>query len=139
MRFQGASLVGVFAIAVAAVPHVPRDILGYRSWDLRLLSTAIPVCNPEDSNLDASIAHRYGRVDLACQELEDIYNSTNVGSISFKSPNSSDQHDLCMFRTPDCSGGKDALLGSITDGWEVCYPYNGFRGWSVVSHGKACV
>jgi hypothetical protein len=31
MRFLGASLVGVLAVAVAAVPHVPREILAYRA------------------------------------------------------------------------------------------------------------
>jgi hypothetical protein len=31
MRFLGAWLVGVYAMAVAAVPHVPREILAYRA------------------------------------------------------------------------------------------------------------
>lgn len=31
MRFISASLVGAFAAAVAAVPHVPREILAYRA------------------------------------------------------------------------------------------------------------
>ncbi|KAJ5886645.1 uncharacterized protein N7473_009319 [Penicillium subrubescens] len=139
MRFLGAWLVGVYAMAVAAVPHVPREILAYRAWDLRLLSTAIPTCNPNDSNIDVSIYHRSGRYDTTCQALEADYNATNVKSLSYKSPSEDDWHDLCMFSTADCSGGKSALLGSITDGWEVCYPYNGFRGWSVVAHGTACV
>ncbi|KAJ5459921.1 uncharacterized protein N7458_001473 [Penicillium daleae] len=139
MRFLSAPLVGAFAMAVAAVPHVPREVLAYRSWDLRLLNTAIPTCNPKDSNLDASIYHRYGRYDSTCETLEADYNATNVKSVSWKSPSEDDWHDLCMFSTADCSGGESTFLGSITDGWEVCYPYNGFRGWSVVSHGTACV
>lgn len=119
------------------IGNVTNDCL--LQWDLRLLSTAIPTCNPNDSNIDVSIYHRSGRYDTTCQALEAEYNATNVKSLSYKSPSEDDWHDLCMFSTADCSGGKTALLGSITDGWEVCYPYNGFRGWSVVAHGTACV
>jgi hypothetical protein len=34
MRFLSAPLVGAFAMAVAAVPHVPREVLAYRSVSL---------------------------------------------------------------------------------------------------------
>jgi hypothetical protein len=44
-----------------------------------------------------------------------------------------------MFSTADCSGGSNAFLGTITSGWDVCYLYNGFLGWTVVEHGNACV
>lgn len=42
-----------------------------------------------------------------------------------------------MFNTADCT--EDAFLGTITSGWDVCYPYNGFLGWTVVEHGDDCV
>lgn len=57
-------------------------------------------------------------------------------SLSWKSPIEEDWHDLCLFGRPDCEEG--SLVGSITDGWEVCYPYAGWMGWMVVSHGAAC-
>ena len=49
------------------------------------------------------------------------------------------RYDLCMFSSSDCSGGANSLLGSITNGWDVCYLYNGFKSWTVVPNGSACV
>ena len=49
------------------------------------------------------------------------------------------RYDLCMFSSPDCSGGEGALLGSISNGWDVCYLYNGFESWTIIPNGEACV
>ncbi|KAJ5469697.1 hypothetical protein N7539_009315 [Penicillium diatomitis] len=135
----GATLVGVFAMAAMASPFVPPKVLKYTSWDLAFLSAALPVCNPNVTDYSIIITHRRVKGNLDCQPLPSDLNSTNVKSISWKSPNENDAHDLCMFSTDDCSGGEAALLDSITDGWAICYPYNGFRSWSVVSHGASCV
>ena len=84
--------------------------------------------------------HTYGRYNRECETLNtERYNETNVKSLSWKSPSESDWHDFCMWSTSDCSGGEESLLGNITDGWNICYPYNGFVAWSVVSHGESCV
>lgn len=42
-----------------------------------------------------------------------------------------------MFSTTNCSAG--SLIDTITSRWEVCYPYNGFVGFKVVSAGASCV
>ncbi|KAJ6009403.1 hypothetical protein N7499_005188 [Penicillium canescens] len=131
----------VFSCTVAALPSLQtRAILAYRSWDLRFLSVAPPTCDPSQSNLGYSIFHRYGASPRSCEALDtNSFNATNLKSISWKSPEPSDQQDICMFSTADCSGGSNAFLGTITSGWDVCYLYNGFLGWSVVEHGDACV
>ncbi|EPS26828.1 hypothetical protein POX_g08874 [Penicillium oxalicum] len=138
MHFS-APLVGAFAAAVVASPLVPPKILAYTSWDFALLDTAIPVCNPNVTDYSIVIYHRRARYNTACDSISADLNSTNVKSISWKSPIDDDAHDLCMFSTDDCSGGSGALLDSITDRWEVCYPYSGFRSFSVVTHGEPCV
>lgn len=102
------------------------------------MSEAPPICDPSESNLDYSIFHRYGVNARACEALDTVsFNSTNLKSISWKSPSPEDQKDICMFNTADCT--EDAFLGTITSGWDVCYPYNGFLGWTVVEHGDDCV
>lgn len=40
-----------------------------------------------------------------------------------------------MFEDEECSGEE---IGRITTGWEVCYPYSGWKGWVVVQGGVAC-
>ncbi|KAJ6157593.1 hypothetical protein N7470_005185 [Penicillium chermesinum] len=120
----------------------PRELLAFRAWDIRFFSEAQPVCNANASNTDLTLTHRYGASIRDCESLsEDGTNATLVKSISWKSPyrDEDDWYDLCMFRTADCSGGQSSFAGSITDGWEVCYPYNGFAGWTVVHHGTSCV
>ncbi|KAJ5692304.1 hypothetical protein N7462_001727 [Penicillium macrosclerotiorum] len=134
------TVLALVATGVSAVPHVKRELLAYRSWDLRLLSVAIPTCDVDTSNLDYSILHRYGAFNRDCEALDTTeYNATNVKSLSWKSPSEDDWHDLCMWSTADCSGGAASLLGSITSSWEMCYPYNGWVGFTVVDHGASCV
>ncbi|KAJ5970578.1 uncharacterized protein N7479_000496 [Penicillium vulpinum] len=141
MKFLAAclTLVSVAPWTVNALPH-PEDlsVLAYRAWDFRLLSEAPPVCNSSMNNIEYSILHSSGASGRTCQTLDlTQFNSTNVKSISWKSPSDEDRYDLCMFSTPDCSGG--SLLGSITNGWEVCYLYNGFEAWTIVPDGSDCV
>jgi hypothetical protein len=105
-----------------------------------LLSEAPPVCNSSVNNIQYSILHYSGAKSRDCQTLNTAqFNSTNVKSISWKSPSEENRYDLCMFGLPDCSGGEDGLLGSITNGWDVCYLYNGFKAWTVVPNGNPCV
>ena len=92
------------------------------------------------NNIEYSILHYSGAKRRDCQVLNlEKFNSTNVKSISWKSPSEADRYDLCMFSSTDCSGGKSRLLGSITNGWDVCYLYNGFKSWSIIPNGAACV
>ncbi|KAJ5296996.1 sulfate transporter [Penicillium atrosanguineum] len=129
------------ALGVSTANALPslnsREVLAYRSWDLRLFSQAIPICNVNTSNIDLNVFHRYGAKDRSCEALDGAYNTTTVKSLSWKSPNESDWHDLCMFSSSDCDAG--SYVGSITDGWEMCYPFSGWSGFSVVSHGSKCV
>lgn len=92
------------------------------------------------NNIEYSILHYSGAKRRDCQVLNLAkFNSTNVKSISWKSPSETNRYDLCMFSSPDCSGGEDSLLGSINNGWDVCYLYNGFESWSIIPNGDACV
>ncbi|KAJ5885085.1 hypothetical protein N7495_009595 [Penicillium taxi] len=143
MRVTIHALLSVFA-TVATVTALPspekREILAYRAWDFRLYSAGTPTCEVNDSNIDITVLHRYGASSRDCQALlDDISNGTTVKSLAWKSPSEDDEYDLCLFRTADCSGGSSSLIASITDGWEVCYPYSGWLGWKVVSHGGSCV
>jgi hypothetical protein len=90
-----------------------------------------------DSNIDLAVFHRYGAYDRTCEALDTSYNASTVKSLSWKSPSEDDWHDLRMFSSPDCDA--DSFVGSITDGWEVCYPFSAWSGFSVVSHGAECV
>ena len=128
--------------------YVPRSPLQPRltanaarccfQWDLRFFSDPVPVCNVSNSNSELTVLHRYGASDKTCQILDQtVYNETNVKSISWKSPYENDMYDLCMFNEADCA--ESSLVGSITDGWEVCYSYGGWTAWSVVQHGTSCV
>ncbi|KAJ5124148.1 uncharacterized protein N7515_007973 [Penicillium bovifimosum] len=140
MRFLTlcATLLGVSTTVNALPSPADFEIQAWRAWDFRLLSEAPPICNASESNLQFSIAHRYGQKARACQALEtDYYNSTNVKSISWKSPGDSYPHDICFFATYDCA--PESFLSTITNGWDVCYLYNGFLGWSVVAKGDPCV
>ncbi|KAJ5154637.1 uncharacterized protein N7500_010076 [Penicillium coprophilum] len=143
MKFLAAclTLVSVSPWTVYALPS-PEDlsVLAYRAWDFRLLSEAPPVCNSSESNIEYSILHYSGAKKRDCQILNTAeFNSTNVKSISWKSPSETDRYDLCMFSSPDCSGGEDGFLGSITNGWEVCYLYNGFESWTIIPNGNPCL
>ncbi|KAJ5372686.1 hypothetical protein N7517_004692 [Penicillium concentricum] len=143
MKFLAAclTLVGVSPWTVNALPS-PEDlsVLAYRAWDFRFLSEAPPVCNSSVNNIQYSILHYSGAKSRDCQALNIAeFNSTNVKSISWKSPSEEDRYDLCMFSSPDCSGGETGLLGSITNGWDVCYLYNGFEAWTIVPNGNPCV
>ncbi|KAJ5816322.1 hypothetical protein N7447_008555 [Penicillium robsamsonii] len=143
MKFLAAclTLVGVSPWRVNALPN-PEDlnVLAYRAWDFRFLSEAPPVCNSSVNNIQYSILHYSGAKSRDCQALNTAeYNSTNVKSISWKSPSQQDRYDLCMFSSPDCSGGESGLLGKITNGWDVCYLYNGFEAWTIVPNGNPCV
>ncbi|KAJ5162230.1 hypothetical protein N7492_007622 [Penicillium capsulatum] len=132
------AVLGAFA-TVSATPTDKRDILSYRSWDLRLFSDAIPVCSPDNSNLNLSIMHNYGRYGRDCSSIDtEKYNATNVKSLSWKTTQTEWLH-FCMWSTLDCSGGQASLLGSITDRWSMCYPYNGFVAYSVVDNGTSCI
>ncbi|KAJ5114827.1 hypothetical protein NUU61_000586 [Penicillium alfredii] len=142
MRYLGLALavLSTYALAVTALPS-PEELgtLKYRSWDLRLFNAAIPACNPNASNIARTVLHRSGANTRTCALLDySLYNTSSVQSLSWKSPGPDDVKDLCMFRTQDCSGGEQALVGAITSGWEVCYPFLGWRGWVVVEHGAGC-
>ncbi|CAI7665257.1 unnamed protein product [Penicillium palitans] len=143
MKFFAACLtfISVLPWTVNALPKAEDlTVLAYRAWDFRFLSEAPPACNSSVNNIQYSILHYSGAQRRDCQVLNLAeFNSTNVKSISWKSPSDVNRYDLCMFSSPDCSGGKDALLGSITNGWEVCYLYNGFESWSIIPNGEACV
>lgn len=59
-------------------------------------------------------------------------------SLSFKTDlEGDDGKDFCMFSSSNCTA--QTLIASITSGWEICYPYNGFAAYSVVEHGDPCV
>ncbi|KAJ6178987.1 hypothetical protein N7519_009448 [Penicillium mononematosum] len=143
MKFLAVCLmaIGLSCWTVNALPS-PEDlaVLAYRAWDFRFLSEAPPVCNSSVNNIEYSILHYSGAKGRDCQVLNLAkFNSTNVKSISWKSPSETNRYDLCMFSSPDCSGGEGSLLGSITNGWDVCYLYNGFESWSIIPNGDACV
>ncbi|CAI7566448.1 hypothetical protein PCG10_007578 [Penicillium crustosum] len=135
------TLISVSPWAVNALPKAEDlTVLAYRAWDFRFLSEAPPVCNSSVSNIEYSILHYSGAQRRDCQVLNLAeFNSTNVKSISWKSPSDVNRYDLCMFSSPDCSGGEGALLGSISNGWDVCYLYNGFESWTIIPNGEACV
>ncbi|KAJ5555033.1 hypothetical protein N7535_007476, partial [Penicillium sp. DV-2018c] len=141
MRFLTlcATLLSVSTTTVNALPSPAEfETQAWRAWDFRLLSEAPPICNASESNLQFSIAHRYGQKARSCQALDTMYyNSTNVKSISWKSPGTEYPHDICFFGTEDCT--PESFLSTITNGWDVCYLYNGFTGWSVVARGDPCV
>ncbi|KAF4771349.1 hypothetical protein N7455_007958 [Penicillium solitum] len=143
MKFLAAclTLIGVWPWTVNALPRAEDlTVLAYRAWDFRFLSEAPPVCNSSVNNIEYSILHYSGAQRRDCQVLNLAqFNSTTVKSISWKSPSDTNRYDLCMFSSPDCSGGGDALLGSISNGWDVCYLYNGFESWSIIPNGEACV
>lgn len=83
--------------------------------------------------------HNSGRSTRKCSTLNTaLYNETNVKSLSWKTTEP-DWHDFCMWSTPDCAGGEASLLGNITDGWNICYPYNGFVAYSVIEQGDSCL
>ncbi|EKV21154.1 hypothetical protein Pdw03_5887 [Penicillium digitatum] len=143
MKFLVACLTLIYVSSgtVNALPS-PEDltVLAYRAWDFRFLGEAPPVCNSSVNNIEFTILHYSGSQRRDCQELNLAeFNSTNVKSISWKSPSDMNRYDLCMFRSPDCSGGEGSLLGNIVSGWDVCYLYNGFKSWTVVPNGEACV
>ncbi|KAJ5397032.1 hypothetical protein N7509_005145 [Penicillium cosmopolitanum] len=114
------------------------SIQAYTSWQLRLFNAAEPTCDPNTSNVNLSIYTRSGRYGRACETFSPA--DTNDGSVpkslSFKTVEG-DAKDFCMFSTSNCTAG--TLIASITSGWEMCYPYNGFVAYSVVEHGDPCV
>ncbi|KAJ5768123.1 hypothetical protein N7533_000706 [Penicillium manginii] len=115
-------------------------IQAYTSWQLRLFNAAVPTCDPNSSNINLSIYTRSARYGRVCEAFSAA--DTNDGSVpkslSFKtSLDGDDGKDFCMFSSSNCTA--ETLIASITSGWEVCYPYNGFAAYSVVDHGAACV
>lgn len=44
-------------------------------------------------------------------------------------------YDICMFEDGECSGQE---IDRITGGWEVCYLYTGWRGYTIVLEGDPC-
>ncbi|EAW09320.1 uncharacterized protein ACLA_035230 [Aspergillus clavatus NRRL 1] len=117
---------------VAAIQAPTRDALKPRNWDLRLLG---PGCDPNDSNIDISLFHRSGFVGASCEAVDTgEFNTTSVKSISWKSPGE-DRYDLCIYGNAGCRGAAADVLRS---GWEVCYPFSGWKGWKVVAADVAC-
>ncbi|KAJ5233842.1 uncharacterized protein N7469_005608 [Penicillium citrinum] len=135
----------VLGTTVSALPGSPasdlqeRDAKKYTNWQLRLFSEATPVCNPDESNVQYSVFTRSGYLPRACESFgaEDTEDGVLPKSLSFKSVSDEDPKDFCMFSTTNCSTG--SLIDTITSRWEVCYPYNGFVGFSVVPAGTSCV
>ncbi|KAJ5780410.1 hypothetical protein N7457_005570 [Penicillium paradoxum] len=129
------ALFSASAWTVNAVP-TPEEVgtLAWRAWDLRFLSEAPPVCNSSVSNIEYSIGRRYGQSGRTCEQ---IFNEPEeIKSISWKAPMISYRFDLCMFGTDDCA--PESYLAKITNDWDVCYLYNGFQSYSVVSKGDPC-
>ena len=55
-------------------------------------------------------------------------------SLSWKSPGET-VYDICMFDDETCSG---EAVDRITNGWDICYPYSGWRAYTVVLAGRGC-
>ncbi|KAJ5111046.1 hypothetical protein N7532_001581 [Penicillium argentinense] len=147
MLFPTSSSVAIATLITAAsalpgsniVERGTAAIQAYTSWQLRLFSEAQPVCNPEVSNVNISIwtrSGRYGRECTAFDPTTDTEDSVTPKSLSFKTVEE-DAKDFCMFSSTDCA--PESFIDSITNGWEVCYPYAGWVGWSVVEAGTSCV
>lgn len=89
--------------------------------------------------MNLSIWTRNGRYGRVCDEFDAAYTEGGAipKSMSFKTVDGDDAKDFCMFSSLNCTA--DTLIDSITSGWEVCYPYEGWVAYSVVDAGASCV
>ncbi|RJE18834.1 hypothetical protein PHISCL_08835 [Aspergillus sclerotialis] len=133
--FSTLSLALLFASPLATATPMDaakRAALAPRRWDLRLFSEAPPICDPSESNIDLSVMHNYGFYGRNCTDISPDPNI--VKSLSWKSPGET-VYDICMFDDETCSGEP---VDRITNGWDVCYLYSGWRAYTVVLAGKGC-
>ncbi|OJJ44246.1 hypothetical protein ASPZODRAFT_135033 [Penicilliopsis zonata CBS 506.65] len=91
--------------------------------------------------MNITVYHQSGFDGRNCSLLDKgVVNAETVQSIEWKSPTSSPtsmSYKLCMWKDEQCfqSGGLD----EIDDGWEICYPFAGWKAWSVVPGGEICL
>ncbi|KAH8422475.1 uncharacterized protein LDX57_000228 [Aspergillus melleus] len=106
-----------------------------KNWDFYIFK---PGCDPENVDISLYIYHAIGTRVQSCTALdtrEDL-DLSEADSLSWKSPAAERaQFDLCMYADGDCSGVHTDVIRST---WDICYPYNGFKGYKVVPIGAAC-
>lgn len=115
--------------------HLYPQLISNEQWDLRLFSPGPPPCDPTSPNIELSVFHRAGLYGRNCTALDDALNTQTVASLSWKSP-TEDEYDLCMFTDAECACEP---VDRIASGWEVCYPYSGWRAFVVVEKGGSCI
>ncbi|XHG09402.1 hypothetical protein AWENTII_012464 [Aspergillus wentii] len=117
------------ALTASATSQFEREILKPRNWDLRLLTPRPSNCNPNVSNIDISVFHRSGLHGRNCSALDSsLYNTTTVGSISWKSPVTT--YDLCVYEEGDCGGEPVEVVRGGLGGLLSVYWVEGVEGCS---------